>query len=370
MTPRLRLTAAAAAVVATLVFAGGALAANTGTLTVWHTPMALASSSATTTIHATVPQSTDPIAALNIYSGTGYSLSLSQAAGTKIGTVDATAFSRDNNLTLPLSGDVVTSDPNAAANAAGSKQCTGLPKSQAVWIMNLGVAGQTLQIPIYVNSTDGAPDQALGGYRLSICLPPPDVPPGTPGRAFQGAQLLDAILTLNGGVFTTPTGGTLVKWEGLFTPYTPGKGTANRAGTFEARAFVPMPIILGIQVKYKNKKARTYTVSGTATEGGAPVGGLTLTIRRGPSATKLTSRSTTKTKSDGSWSTAGRLTPKRTTYFQVSASVPQRDYTTTGCASPATAAAPAGCVSATLSPWSTKSTILKFAVVPQPKKKK
>ena len=34
--------------------------------------------------------------------------------------------------------------------------------SQAVWIMNLSVAGQTLAMPLYVNPTAGA-EQALGG---------------------------------------------------------------------------------------------------------------------------------------------------------------------------------------------------------------
>src|SRR5689334_13559776 len=101
MTRRLRAAVAVAAVVATLALASGAFAANTGTLAVWHTPMSLASSSASTTIHVSVPQSTDPIAAVNIYSGTGYNASLTQAPGTNIGTVEATAFSRDNNLTLP-----------------------------------------------------------------------------------------------------------------------------------------------------------------------------------------------------------------------------------------------------------------------------
>ena len=123
----------------------------------------------------------------------------------------------------------MTSDAAAAANKSGSAQCTGLAQSQAVWIMNLSVAGNTLAIPVYVNPTAG-PEQTLGGYKLTICLPPPDVPVGTPGRAFQGAQLLDAKLTLN-NVFTTPTGGGLIKWETLFTPYNPGIGTVNRAGT-------------------------------------------------------------------------------------------------------------------------------------------
>ena len=261
MNKRIRTALVAVAAIATLSFAGAALAANTGSSSVWHTPQTLANS-ASTTIHVNVPQTTNPIAAVNIYSGTGYTLNTSQAANTQIGTVEATAFSRDNNLTLPLSGTVVTSDATAAANKTGSAQCTGVPQSQAVWIMNLSVAGNTLAIPVYVNPTAG-PEQTLGGYKLSICLPPPDVPLGTPGRAFQGAQLLDAKLTLN-NIFTTPTGGGLIKWETLFTPYNPGVGTINKAGTFEARAFVPLPIILGVQVKYKNKKARTYVVSGKA----------------------------------------------------------------------------------------------------------
>src|SRR4051794_34453332 len=304
----------AAAGLATLAFASGAFAANTGSLTVYHTPMTLASTGSTT-IQVSVPQSTDPTAAVNIYSGTGYTAKLDQAAGTKIGTVDATALSRDNNLTLPLTGDVTVDNATSVANRVGSAQCTGLPQSAGVWVMNLSVAGNTLAIPIYVNPTDGAPDQALGGYRLSICLPPPDVPVGTPGRAFQGAQLLFAKLALN-GIFTTPTGGGLIKWEGLFTPYNAGKGTPNRAGTFETRAFVPLPIILGLQVKYKNKKARTYVAAGKATEGGAAVPGLKLSVMRGTSAKSLVKVGSATTSSAGAHATRGQVKEKTNNHFQ------------------------------------------------------
>ena len=68
-----RAVLAAAAGAATLVFAGAALAANTGSVTVWHTPQTLANSQSTT-IHVKVPQSTDPIAAVNIYSPGGYTI--------------------------------------------------------------------------------------------------------------------------------------------------------------------------------------------------------------------------------------------------------------------------------------------------------
>ena len=136
----------------------------------------------------------------------------------------------------------------------------------------------------------------------------------------------------------------MLKWETLFTPYNPGKGTPNAAGTFEARAFVPVPILLGARVSYV-KKTNTWKLSGTATEGGLPVSGLTVRIARGLSATKLAGKSSAKTGATGTLEgIAGKLTPKKTTYFQVSASVGERDYTATGCQSPLTPFAPAGCV--------------------------
>ena len=67
-----------------------------------------------------------------------------------------------------------------------------------------------------------------------------------------------------------------------------------------------------------------------------------------------------KTGAGGTWKPSGKLTPKKTTYFQVSATVGERDYTSTGCQSPLTPFAPAGCVSATLSPWSAKSIVVRI----------
>jgi hypothetical protein len=350
MTGHLRTVLVAAVAVATLVFANAALAANTATISVWHTPMVLAGSDSTT-IHVSIPQTTDGIAAVNIYVPSGYGATLGQAAGTSIGTVDATALAHDGGLTLPLSGPVTTEDPAKHT----TDQCSP-GTNAAVWNMNLSVAGQTLVVPIYVNPTAG-PATALGAYNLRICLPPWDVPLGTPGRAFNGAQLLDAKFTVN-KILTTPTGAGVLKWETLFTPYTPGKGTPNAAGTFEARAFVPIPILLGARVSYV-KKRNTWTLSGTATEGGTPLSGLTVKIARGLSAKKLAVKSSAKTGASGSWKASGKLIPKKTTYFQVSASVGERDYTATGCQSPLTPFAPAGCVTATLSPWSAKSAVVR-----------
>jgi hypothetical protein len=346
----LRAAIAAAAAAATLAFASSALAANTGKLTVSYSPTT-AGSTGSTTIKVEAPQSDDSIAAVNIFTGTNF-VNGGGAPNTQIGQVTATAFAHDQNLNLPLSGPVTTDDPAKYTTNACSPGT-----NFAVWVMNLSAAGQTLAIPIFVNKATG-PGAALGAYNLKICLPPWDVPAGTPGRAFQGAQLLDATLTLD-KIFTAPTSAGVATWEALFTPYTPGKGTPNAAGTFEARAFVPLPVSLGIHTTYK-RKANTWGLAGKITAGGQPApAGTVVHISRGLAPSKLTSRSTTKVGAAGNWKTAGHLSPRKTTYFRISVSRPTSDYTSTGCANPQTAFAPAGCVSATLTGWSGTSAVVR-----------
>jgi hypothetical protein len=311
--------------------------------------MALANS-ASTTIHVVLPQSDDSIAAINIFAPSGYSATLNQPPGTVIGQVDATALAHDGGLTLPLNGPVVTDDVSKHT----ADQCSP-GANAAVWNLNLSVAGQSLVVPLYVNPTAG-PSTALGAYNLKICLPPWDVPVGTPGRAFQGAQVLEAKFTVK-GIFTTPASPTVARWEDLTTPYNPGVGTPNPAGTFESRAFVPLPAAISLSAKVKSHTTGAYTLSGKATEGGQPVSGLSLAVLRGATAKALKQVATAVTNAAGSFTSSGRTKRKKTAYFQVSGSVKERDYTSTGCQQPLTTLAPAGCVSATLSPWSAKSGI-------------
>jgi len=350
----IRATIAAAATLATLALAGPALAANTGSIAVWHSPMALGASSSTT-IHVSIPKSTDPLARLAIYAPSGYGATLNQAPGANIGSVTATAFSYDTQLTLPLEGTVNTDNP-----ASHTADACSPGTHAAVWILNLSVSGQTLQVPMYVDPTAGA-EAALGAYKLVICLPPPDVPAGTPGRAAFGAQLLDAQFTVN-NIFSTPPAGGLVRWESLFTPYNPGKGSANAVGTWESRAFVPLPVSLTLGTAY-TKKARTFTVRGKLSEGGLPVSGVTVSVRSGASPAKLVAERKGTTTAAGTWSVKGRfgVRPKKPVYFKATASVKERDYTAQGCQSPlAPTIAPAGCVSATLPPWTATSAVAKI----------
>jgi len=351
----LHATLIAAAATATLAFAGSALAANTGSIAVWHTPMTLGASTSTT-IHVSIPKSTDPLARLAIYAPSGYSATLNQAPGANIGSVTATAFSYDTQLTLPLSGTVNTDNP-----ASHTADACSPGTHAAVWILNLSVSGQTLQVPMYVDPTTGA-EAALGAYKLVTCLPPPDVPAGTPGRAAFGAQLLDAQFTVN-GIFSTPATGGLLRWEALFTPYNPGKGTPNAVGTWEARGFVPMPVSLTMSLAY-TKKTKNYTLKGKLSEGELPVSGVTVSILSGSSPTKLLAGKPGTSAADGTWSAKGKFgtRPKKPVYFSATATVKERDYTAQGCQSPlAPTIAPAGCVSATLPPWVATSKVAKIA---------
>jgi hypothetical protein len=332
------LIVAAAAAAAALVVAGSALAANTATV-------AVSTAGTATTIHAAVPQTTDPIAVVTFFVPTGYTANLSAAPNTGIGSVDATALSHDTNLTLPLSGPVTTDNPVAPA----SDPCS--PGTHAaIWNLNLSVAGQTLVVKTYVDPTTGAA-AALGAYQLRICLPPWDVPLGTPGRAFQGAQLLDSKLTLN-NVFTAPSGGGIAVWHTLFTPYNPGQGTVNLAGTFEARSLWGAPA-LSLKVAKANGK---FVASGKATEGGAPAAGVSVVLLRGSA-----KAGSATTGASGTWSVSGKFTGKKPILFKATATAKERDATAQGCATPLPATvAPGGCATATLGSWTVSSPVVKF----------
>jgi hypothetical protein len=337
-----RAALAAALAAATLVFAATALAANTATVSVTGAGTA-------TTLHISVPQATDGIARIAIYVPAGYTANLGAAVNTNIGTTNATANGHDVGLTLPLSGPVTVTSP---VTLPGDVCSPGT--HAAIWNLNLSVAGSTLVLPLYVDPTSGA-EAGLGAYRMVICLPPWDTPVGSPGRSFEGAQLLDAKFTVN-NVFTAPTSG-LAVWNTLFTPYNPGIGTVNALGTFDARSLVGVP---SLTLKATKKKGK-YAVGGRLTEGGLPVGGASVVVLRGNSATKVVKVGGATTGATGAWASSGRLVGKKPFYFKATASAGERDATAAGCANPLPlTVAPAGCASATLSPWAVSSPVARL----------
>jgi hypothetical protein len=175
----------------------------------------------------------DPTAKVTIFSPKGYASNLSAAPGTKIGRVAALVRLRDvADVPAGLAGDVVVGNPADPTIQQTSILCRQSPTNQAVWILSATLSGQALQIPVFVNK--------VGPFTtLEVCLRAPDLPQNDPRRQPSGAQLVSADFTIN-NVFTNGTKGEY-EWAGDFTPYNPGVGTPNVAGTVEWRTFVGLP---------------------------------------------------------------------------------------------------------------------------------
>jgi hypothetical protein len=176
--------------------------------------------------------------------------------------------------------------------AAAATQCTGTATHTAYWVLILQAAGQTLELPVFVDSPLPATSAAFATASIQACLPPPDVPVGTPGRATFGFKLTQVNFKVN-GIFTSP-GTAEARWRVLATPYNPGKGTPNAAATVEAQSVVAFP--RGVTVARPTLKL-TKTVATLAIRGGvtAPAGvPVTLRLYRGATQAATTGSVTLK----------------------------------------------------------------------------
>lgn len=330
-----KLAVFAVASTAALALAGNALAVQKLSVTQTATALSIKLSQAQTDVQP---------AKITIYVPSGYSISASAAPGTTIGTTTGSIFARDANIPLPLSGNVVVAPANT--NAPGCATGTHL----AVWNLALSVAGQSINLPVHVDATSGA-ETALGAYKLVTCLGPADVPQGTPSRSPNGAQLLEAVFTVN-NVFTVPAGETV--WKAFTTPYTPGTPLPNVAGTVETRAIVGTGAIT-IGRKLVSAKKRILRLSGRVTQAGAAVSGATVRLMLNG---KLSTVFSARTTAAGAYSMSLRKKGKKsTTTFQARVTVAERDVTSTGCQSPSQPPVP--CVSATASAFTALSARLR-----------
>ena len=200
------------------------------------------------TINYTQDANDDPTAKLTFYAPSEYSASLTQPAGQTIGTVNAQGTAADlGGALLPLTGTVQVRAANGTylsgttqvPIAAAATQCTGTATHTAYWVLILQAAGQTLELPVFVDQVTAPPANAFASASIQACLPPPDIPPGTPGRATFGFKLTKVDFNVS-NVFTSAGTGQ-PRWRVLATPYNPGKGTPNAAGSVEAQSVVGFP---------------------------------------------------------------------------------------------------------------------------------
>jgi len=239
----------ACAAIAPLAFAASALASFAPKLVV--SSSGGQASGGPTRIGVVVANADAPTARLSIYIPAAYTVA--SASPGKLGDVTATASAADlGGAVLPATGELDAIAPTAATNAAAA-QC-GVSPSQT-WNLHLTAAGQSLDIPLFVVA--GAAPEVAAGYqtKLVVCLPPPDVPVGTPGRATFGAKLLSASFTSSAVIQPVASGD--YRWTSLWTPYNPGRGTVNAAGSVEVQSIRHLPTQVKLTV---TKKKVTKTV--------------------------------------------------------------------------------------------------------------
>ena len=330
-----KLAVLAVAGTAALAFAGNALAVQ---------KLSVSQTSSALTIKVSQTATDQQPARITIYVPTGYSINTSAAPGTKIGTTSGNVIARDvGSITLPLAGDVIVAPPTT--NAPGCDPVAHV----AVWNLALSVAGQNINLPVHVDQTAG-PEAALGPYRLVVCLGAADTPPSAPNHSPNGAQLLEATFTTN-NTFTVPAGSSV--WKAITTPYAPGTGLPNPAGTVETRSIVADGTVT-IAKKITSAKKRTLRISGNVSQAGAAVAGEQVSLLLNGKTSVFKAR----TSGSGNYSITLRKKGKRsTTTFQARVTVGERDITTTGCASPSLPGVE--CVSATAGPFTAVSPKIK-----------
>lgn len=269
--------------VVALAFAGQAFAALTPSFT------------ATTTGDATVVSYSqgagdDSPAAITFYVAAGYDALLAQPEGDVVGKATGRAVAADlGGATLALSGPIVAAAATTTITSAGASvplsaaaiACTGTATHSAFWVLNLAASGQTLQVPAYVDDVPlGTPLAAIANTTIKICLPPADVPAGTPGRATFGAKLVSAQLAID-SVFSAAPGWYL--WHATVTPYSPGIGKANAAGTVEVQSLDRTPQQVTLNARAVKRTKKTAFVSGRVSTGERGVSGVDVSILIGKS---------------------------------------------------------------------------------------
>ncbi|MDQ3122164.1 MAG: hypothetical protein M3Q59_06480, partial [Actinomycetota bacterium] len=146
----------------------------------------------------------------------------------------------------------------------------------------------------YLVATTGT-QVALGPAYIQVCLPPPDIPLGTPGRATFGAKLYSAELTIN-GVFSQSSG----TWVAFWTPYRPGLGQLNAAATVASPAAIGAGAIT-VAARKAGRAGVGATVTGRVTQGGQARPGANVAIFGGPRANRLKRLGTARSSASGAF---------------------------------------------------------------------
>lgn len=276
---RTRLFVAAAAGLVALAFSGSAFAAYNPSLLVAGTNHALGGSGPVV-IGVGQDENDDATGVATIYSPPGYSVTLTQPAGTTLGSLSGVVkVGALGGARVNIEGTVKTDNP---ATYVSNPCSPGV--HEAVWILEFTLAGNMQRVPMYVDRVTTAPENAFASARIRVCLPSPYIPP--PQGAASGASLIVAAFSVR-DVFTNPGSAGSYPWNGVFVPYTPGTGTLNMPNAAQSTSFVRLPIRLTLTVKRQRlrRAKRTFAIATACVrEAGQAVRGITVQFRGGSTA--------------------------------------------------------------------------------------
>jgi len=271
MKRRIWTVAVGIASVAALIAVPAALAAFTTS------KLEVRQTAAATTFKLTQSSSEDAVASVRIFVPTGTTVTATQAPGTTLGAVNALLkLHALAGAEVPVQGNVVVAPPGAVP-AAIVAACTGGATPTATWLLALSIAGTPVNLPLFLIPTSG-PLAGLGPAYIQTCLASPYIPPAQGGGA-GGAQLVTAEFSVQ-GVFSAVATGAFVS---ILTPWTPGTGTVNAAGTVAA----PAALAPGAVTAAARTRGKGATVTGRVTQAGQARGGATVTIFGGATKTGL-----------------------------------------------------------------------------------
>jgi hypothetical protein len=283
-----------------------------------------------TTIHLAVGPTDDATARIVTYSPVRFTVN-GGATGATLGTVEARVAARDlGGAIVPVPGTIEVrpasgtylSNGVQVPLASAATACTQTTTHTAYWVFKLTAAGNALELPAFFDLTTGA-EQALGTSKVTFCGQPDDVPMGTPGRSPLGIKLVDAVLTLSSGVYTNPTTAGAYLWSSIWTPFNPGVGTPNVAGTVSAISVTALPITLSLRGTYR-KATKSAALAGRITIAGQFIAGIKLPLYAGAKRTGLKrAGSTNATKASGAFTAIKKMV--KTTYYQVRFAIPSVD---------------------------------------------
>lgn len=279
MTRTLRFVLSVAAALFALAFAGTAFAAYDPSLLVAGTNHAL-SRGGPLVIGFGQSDNDDATGVATVYSPLGYGVTLTQPAGTTLGSLSAVVkVGSLGGARVNVEGTVKTDNPASYV----TNQCSP-GAHEAVWILEFTVSGNQVRWPMYVDRVTTAPESAYASARMRVCLPTPYLPP--PQGAPAGASLIIAAFSVR-GVFTNPGTRGSYPWNGVFVPYTPGTATPNQANAAQSSSFVRVPMRLTMTAKRQRRGKRTFAVvTACVREAGQGIRGIRIGIHGGATAAK------------------------------------------------------------------------------------